>query len=218
MKPECIDVESIGEIADLSPDDPQRQHAENCPRCGALLDTYSSFVQAEPVTGSNPADADARLAGVIRDALPPVAERPKPARKSFFRTLLDSPAFRPALAATTVVVVVVSLFTLRPDQPREPALRGGQDVGLVLNAPDSVDEGVQLSWGDVTNADAYEVRLYASDLTEIARFPVTGTSLLLTRDMLPAGTGSGTSVLWRVMALQTGDPIDVSPPATLQLP
>jgi hypothetical protein len=85
MTDQCFEMEDVAEILTLSDDDPRRRHAEECPRCDAVLMSFSAFLDAD--AGSDPADAEARLAAFldtnIKDAS---ADAPKtiPGREGFF--------------------------------------------------------------------------------------------------------------------------------------
>ena len=66
----CIDVESVAEILELSPGHPERRHAETCPRCRSLVDSYRSFIEAQDTDGSGIDDVRGALtAAVQKDAV-----------------------------------------------------------------------------------------------------------------------------------------------------
>lgn len=225
MKEECIDIERIAEVLELPADDPIRRHVELCPRCSALLLSYRAFLAAEDRPGADPGDAGRRLGRFIRSEI----ERPSPdtsaagagpGRTGFLSAALRSLFHRPAWALAALVVIAAAALWWRPWVSERPVLRGTPGgtsaASLELFVPQPLEDGsLLLSWGPLATADAYQVRLYDGELSEIARFDAgTETALLLRRSMLPAGAPE--AMLWRVAAFAEGDEIAASRPSPLE--
>jgi hypothetical protein len=212
----CVDIDQLGGVLELPADDPRRRHVETCPRCSALAVTYRDFVNAEPVPDSDPEAAAVHLRGVLREEIEGALASRAKARSSFF-------SLRPAWAALAVVLVVGSVVLIRmgPEGPQEQVLRGGGtgEEPLSLAAPEFENDGsVRLSWRPLDEADQYLVVIYEPDLTELTRTdPVIDPEIVLyPRDLV--GAASGSAVIWRVVALQGGDEIQLSAPGTLLFP
>ncbi|HXV14972.1 MAG TPA: hypothetical protein VEC56_12270 [Candidatus Krumholzibacteria bacterium] len=127
----------------------------------------------------------------------------------------------PMLAgAAAVVVAAVVLWNARG--PEEAVLRDDAPVSspAFSLAPARVEDGsIRLSWTAMPGADAYEVRIYGPDLSEIYRHPATPeTSAEVTRSALPADLPSTLDLTWRVYALSGGDVIEASAPGSIRTP
>lgn len=217
MSPNCIDVERIGDIESLPEAHPLRQHVASCPRCQSLWLSYQSFMKADVSEAQHLGPARAALEQTIRrKAQTEVAPSPRASR------LDRRPGWawwRPALVAAMAVVVTVVAVTLwRAGPSDEPVLRGTDNNGWALEAPQLSEGGIVFEWGAVPGADAYEVQLFDDALNEVYNSgPVTTTSTRVHRDSLPS-VASGASLTWRVRALRGGDVVSTSPPASLTIP
>ncbi len=222
MEAHCIDVERIGEIVDLPANDPERRHAETCPRCRSLVESYLAFAKAEPVTGSGVEHA----CGVLDASIRKGAERWIPtetrtsslsARAPWWHGLLR-PA--PLVAAASIVVASVFLFTSRTPDPgvlRDDAMES--EPFSLLPSEVGEDGSISLSWTAMTGADAYEVRIYGPDLSEVYRHPAAAeTSTVIARSLLPADLPPSLDLTWRVYALSGGDVIEISGPGSIRAP
>lgn len=218
MTDRCIDAERIGDVLALAPDSPERKHVESCPRCRSLAQSYAMFMETDAVPGANVADADARLSqwrqNVIESAPAPA---PK-VRPGFLRSLLAGFMTRPALAAAALIVVAAAVVWLRVDHAPEQRLRGSSPASTealsLSGARVSPTGSIDLSWSAQPQAQRYEVRIYAEDLTELARYHTAATEFTI-----PAGDidTSAHVLLWRVVALANGNEIAVSAPGTIEL-
>ncbi|MCI0451051.1 MAG: hypothetical protein L0Z51_01525 [Candidatus Latescibacteria bacterium] len=221
MEAHCIDVERIGEITDLPTDHPDRQHAESCPRCRSLVGMYVEFMSAQPLEGSGLEQARRVLDARIREAaerwIPAPTRSLRLARAPWWRGLLR-PA--PLFAAATILVAAVALFTSRG--PQESVLRDDAPVSHVFApAPARIDAdgNIALSWTPLPTADAYEVRIYGPDLSEVYRHPATAeTSAFIPRSTLPADLPASLDLTWRVYALSGGDVIEAAAPGSIRTP
>jgi len=222
MKSDCIDIERIGEILALSENTPERQHVETCPRCSVLAASYHAFLQGTDVTGADTDDADRRLSQWRQQHI----ETPPPTRRDtelggIFSTIFGGLSRRPALAMAAIVVIAAVVVWTNMDRTAEPVLRGNDTPAvqaLALNAPVvRADGDVVLSWAPHEGAESYDVRFYAEDLFEIARFSTTTHTFVLSPGQLP-GDLAGSALLWRVVVLQNGDEIEASAPGTIQAP
>jgi hypothetical protein len=142
-------------------------------------------------------------------------------RSGGFLDILFGPRLRPALALAAVVIVAgaVWLSTANRRGGEEPVMRGDVTAGELRATAVAVEPGTaRLEWTPSAIADGYALVFLAPDLTEIARVPVSEARFELKAAMLPGGLTSGTSVLWRVVALHGGDEIARSRTATLVVP
>ena len=203
----CYDAATIADLADLASDSPERQAAEACPNCRALLREYAAFMEAEAAPGSIPKAADDHLEVFIAEQFGGEQTEPAPQSRrgglSRFRRRLI-----PAIAAVFVALVVVVWTAWQQDDL--PVTRsGGDDATFELHAPTVYDQHVQLSWEPTPHATAYTVVIYQADLTalkEVGPLPETHT-IVLRRD-LPDMVG--VSLAWRVFAFNSGDEIAAS--------
>lgn len=216
MEKACIDIGRIAQVAELSADDPIRRHVESCPRCRNLLRSYRSFVDAEPVEGFAIGGARRQLDALI-DSKVGVDATPGPSRFSVFLRGLVRPA--PLLTAVVVVVAVVALWQHQSREPEGVNLRDEPAANYMTLAPSELrpDGSIRLSWGTVTGADAYQVRVYGPGLTEIYRCPDTAeTAVVINRSDLPNDLPPTLDLVWRVYALKDGDVIQISAPASIR--
>ena len=214
MEVPCIDTERIAAVIELPQDHPERLHADTCPRCRSLADSYRSFIATETVQGSGLGEARGALDAHIRsEGARWMPGAPVPTRTWSWRALLR-PA--PLMAAAAVALVATWWFTQDPEQS---ITRGNAppSQSFVLHTPESRPDGaVALSWSAVNGADRYEVRVYGPDLHEVYRSEATTTSLVVPRNALPAASPG--DLTWEVRARLGSDEIGVSPPGSIHIP
>jgi hypothetical protein len=218
----CIDVEALGAVVELAADDPVRREAEACPRCAARLQTYREFLSEAEVEGARKTDARVRLdafraARIEAPVLRSAGEAPS-RFGSWWRRLGESRALRPALVAAAAVLVAGAVWW-QPWQSTAPVLRGGgQDAGFAIESVRLAGGALEVAWSAFVGADAYEVRLFAMDLTDVARFgPVAETHLSIPVDDILSRAPGEHSLLCSVAALSAGDEVAVSAPESVDL-
>ncbi len=220
---DCVNAQSIALVLDLPEGHPTRRHVEECPRCNSIFLRYREFMLGEAVPGSDRADAEARLEKVLGEAI----ERPSAAagaevtgRTRFIDSLLRWWLPRPALVAAALAVIVAAVVWWQPWTEPTQVLRStipGARGPLEIVSLEVLDAGIRAAWEPMAGADSYEVRLYGFDLSEIVRLePVRETTVVLHRDMLPAGAPR--SVICRIAALAGGEEIGLSEPVELVIP
>jgi hypothetical protein len=219
VEAQCIDVEKIGEVIDLPEDHPRRRHAQTCPRCRSLVESYVEFMKAEHVEGSGLEKARGALDARIRQR----AERWAPTQTSalsrapWWRGLLKPAPLVAGLAAAIAAVIVVT-----SRGPEQEVLRDDATQSQPFSLNDAhVDAtgAIRLSWTAMAGADGYEVRIYGPDLSEVYRAPsTTETSAVIDRAALPANLPATLDLTWRVYALSGGDEIEVSAPGSIRAP
>lgn len=225
MTEKCIDIENIAEVLDLPVDDLRRRHLEECPRCSSILHSFQAFLKAEGVPGSDPADAEMRLSEFIisnfeKTSTDPSMAVPVPGRPGFLAEFLHGLFRRPVWVVAVLVIVAAGMLWWQPWIQDQPVLRSTTPaetgIPLDLAPPQALEDGsLRLAWQPFDGADSYEVRLYDGDLSELTRIgPLTKTTMVLTRSMLPAGVPA--AMLWRVVALDEGDKIAASKLAPLE--
>lgn len=221
METQCIDVKRIGEIVDLAADHPERLHADSCPRCRSLVESYLAFMKAEVVAGSGVEKARKSLDRRIRED----AEKWSPA-ETRSSSLAREPWWRglwkpvPVLAGAAVVVAALFVWTSRG--PQEVVLRddAAETQAFSLEPAEvGADGALSLSWTPMAGADRYHVRIYGPDLSEIYRTAdVSETSAVIDRSALPADLPPSLDLTWRVYALSQGDVVEVSAPGSIRAP
>jgi hypothetical protein len=213
---QCIEAERIAIVLDLPGDYPERDHMENCPRCGALAESYRAFIDAEPVE-----DADLeQVRGVLDAHIRSEAQRWMPdsrtARAVWWRTRLR-PA--PLLAAGVVVIAAAWWFTRSPE---ESITRGNAPTAHVFVANTAelrADGSFELSWTAAPGADRYRIRIYGPDLHDLYHSEdVTATSMVVSKHALPAGLPRPVDLTWEVQARSGADVLAVSTPGSIHLP
>lgn len=229
MEAHCIDVERIGEVAELPDHHPDRRHAETCPRCRSLVESYRAFMKAESAEGSGVEKARAVLDARIRkeaERWVPSATRASsmtgsPVREPWWRGFL-----KPApMLAGAAVIAIAAVFVWTSRAPEEGVLRddGAQAQLFALQETQVDDQSIHLSWTAMAGADAYQVRLYGPDLNEVYRHPdLAGTSVVIARSALSENLADDLTpsldLTWRVYALSGGDVIEVSEPGSIRAP
>jgi hypothetical protein len=228
MSDDCIEVERIPEVLELPADDPTRRHVEMCARCSVILASYQTFIKEEMVAGADPDDAKVRLTaflsseiGAPREAVDEVPGAKEPLQRGLLPRFMKTLFMRPAWVAALLIIIAAGILWWRPWTPDETVLRGpsrrGVSQALTLSAPQRLSGGgIRLEWTPMAGADNYQVRIYDNNLNEIARLePESGTSLIIDLSLLPVDTPD--EVIWRVVALEGGDEIGSSDPASLVL-
>ena len=249
MKERCFEPGELGTIPALDAGDSRRVHLEECPRCRASLIAYRKFMEPDaPPEGSRPEEADRRLAAALdaefsRAGRPAAVDAvgakrapggesgpvgrsgPSRPRRSVLERFFGARGLRPVWAAAAALAIVGVFYVVRvAEMPGTGRLvlrgsTGGARGAPALMPARPAPGAVELRWASTPTADAYQVALYASDLTEIARLgPFADTSAVLHAAERPRGIEPGTEVLWRVFALRQGDPIATSPVGRLRLP
>lgn len=233
MTDRCFEVEELGEILQLNAADPRRLHIDACPRCQSRLLVYREFVEDSTVPeGARLQDAAARLGRAFQGEVAPPRSARLPKSRSTLSRLMDSlwaPALKPAWVGAGVLVMAFVAYTgyqaywnsKAPDVLRGAGPGGSMRSGSVVLRPARVgpDGTITLSWGSVTGADTYRVRLLSSALADLATFgPLPDTSLAVAAEHLPRGLPAGTLVGWQVEALASGEVLATSPTGTLPLP
>jgi len=126
----------------------------------------------------------------------------------------------PVLAGVAVAIAAVFVWTSRA--PEEGVLRddgrGAQAFSLQAAEVGS-DGALHLAWTPMTGADAYQVRIYGPDLSEVYRTAnVAETSAVIDRSALPADLPTALDLTWRVYALRQGDVVEISAPGSIRAP
>jgi len=212
-------VEQIVKAGGLDPDrqepDPRQwQHLQSCPRCRALLAAYRAFMEPEDVPlGADLDDARRRLRQALEQEIHfREADDFSPWRR--FLGSLVTPAWRPALAAAALLVVVFGIYQVvdpGPGHESPPVLRGERQVqdDVITGAVAKMlaDGRYRLSWNAAALVDSYLVIFYDTTLTELAPLSAgAGTELVLdpAGSDQPAGAGPR---YWRVLGLRAGDEV-----------
>jgi hypothetical protein len=256
MSERCLTVEELAVALQQSETSPGRRHLAGCPRCQSVLMSYREFLEPTATLPEGELrEANARLQEQLEKQLALAGQPAGPAGRSTaarrprthrawrdrlpgWRTL--RPAWTVALGALAVVAVIAAI-ELAPDRSRPIVLREqGEQRGVPTGLPallpvePAPDGGLTIRWQPVSGADSYEVRVYSTQLQEVARLgPVSGTSFLLRRAALPAaaapagapaGTSAGTSAaaaqdtfLVRVAAQRGGAQIGLSHVTSVRL-
>jgi hypothetical protein len=236
MSDRRIDIDELGGLSELPPDDPRRQALESQPSARARLRAYEAFMSGGDVPdGANVAEAEARLAEALeREIGVDIAgspRRPAPAAAAGGRMpllrWLTAPRLRPALVAAVFAIAFSSVWIATRPQQKDagdvlrgappPAVPGAWSAGA---ASEPLPDGtLRLCWNPAPTADRYAVVFLAGDLSEIARVnDLVSTQVDLRPDSLPAGLRPGGAVLWRIVAYEGRDELGRSPVAPITLP
>ncbi|HEV2105624.1 MAG TPA: hypothetical protein VGU27_07815, partial [Candidatus Eisenbacteria bacterium] len=106
---------------------------------------------------------------------------------------------RPAWAAAAVVAIAAGVWVARPHGPVD-VLRGPAAPAIETHVAAGAGS-VTLRWRRFGNASRYEVRFYATDLSDLTRVDAHGAlELTLRHAAPPARLASGARVLWQVVA------------------
>ena len=207
MSDRCLKPE---ELADLSPDDPRRDHVESCPTCRALAVSLDAFLDpADYPADAELADADSRLSAVLGKEIGSVGKvvRPAPAFWTPFRVRTLA-----AVAAVLVVAVGLSLVRTGPVGPsQEPVLRGIGAPAVPFRCQVTMLENgaFRVNWPDLAEATGYRVVVYGEDLQELAGIDVGPAT---TYEMVPPAGAA----FCRIIALRAADVLGRSDPAYLE--
>lgn len=221
MEARCVDLERMGEVADLPADHPVRRHVDDCPRCRNVLRSYREFVAAEPVAGFGIDAArrklDALIDSKVGEKRPAVSLQPSSGSSlDWLRGFL-----RPVpLVAVAAVAIVAATLLWQQSRESDGILLRDQSVTQSALPPAEIrpDGSIRLTWAAVPGADAYQIRIYGPSFTEIYRHPdVTETSAVIERSSLPADLPPTLDLLWRVYAIQSGDVIQTSEPGSIRI-
>jgi len=177
---------------------------------------WESFEQMRTIEGADPERAEHQLESAIQKIITAHGGGVEREKHGFLRMSWLRPAF-----AVAAIALVAAAVWWQPWQSEEPVLRGIDRTAtapLALEAPETEEDTLVLSWAAFEDADTYEVRFYSDELEEITRLEATGSTLTLTRDDIPGDFAPGTVLVWRVVALQDGDSVALSLPGQLVLP
>jgi hypothetical protein len=227
-----IEIEDLGGLAELPPDDPRRRTLQAQPSVRARLRAYQEFMSPVDAPAEKLRDAEDRLAGVLeREIGVPIeagAGRPqareRAARGGIARWLF-APRMRPVFAAAAILIVAGGTFLAISMGRRDERQLRGTTVPApgAWNARPTVKTlspgKVRLSWDPAPGAQTYTLVFLSGDLREVAQ--VTGqtrSDLLLSRDSLPLGLASGQSLLWRVVAYRGADEVGRSSAGPIEIP
>jgi len=223
MTEDCVQLDELGSLLDLDPEDPRRRHLAGCPLCRARLAAYKAFIaEGPPRAGSEPERAEVELGAFLTKMIHGGVEMG--AGGGFLSRLrgrrIPKRVIIPGLAAAVAaVVLIIALKPFLDTDRRQPAPLRGLDApaagSAVLAArPAVVREGtIIFTWTSLTDADRYRVQVFDTKLQEIARFEADrDTSLVVRTGDVPRADGS---LFWRVTAFREGDEIAHSRPLSL---
>jgi hypothetical protein len=243
MSDRRIEIEDLGGLSDLPPEDPRRKALESQPSARAQMRAYREFMSPgdDPVREQR-REAEARLAealarelGIAGGAATDTAAhtrstrsdlRSQSARSPFLSWLgAGSPRLAMGLAAVLILIAGGALIFRMMNE------RGGEQLRGSITPPasgtwdarptveSSAEGGIVLRWSAAPGADAYAVVFLGSDLAEVARVAdLRGPKLVLERESLPHGLVPGAHALWRVMAYHGADEIGRSSTSPLVVP
>jgi hypothetical protein len=128
---------------------------------------------------------------------------------------------KPAPLFAAAAVVIAAVFVWNARGPQEGVLRDDAAVSQPFSLQEATvgADAIRVTWTAMAGADAYQVRIYGPDLSEIYRHANVGeTSAVIDRSVLPAGLPPTLDLTWRVYALAHGDVIEVSAPGSIRTP
>lgn len=224
------EMEELGELAALPPDDPRVRGLDA--RTRARLRAYREFLApGGELPGERRAEAEEQLwrlierevigsPGAAREDASP-ARGPGGTGGGLLRALLG-PTLRPAFAAAAVVFLAGGawwLSTRRAGEP--PAMRGPTAV-----APEAGPRTIRLAggalrfeWPPVPEAERYVVVFLSPELAELARIEGTAEPHLeLRAGALPAGLPAGGAALWRAVGMRGADEVGRTRTSPVTLP
>jgi len=245
MNRSCIPPEDIGRVSGLPADSPERLHAESCPRCLSLMQSYRELLEDRSVpSGADVGGAGAHLRAAFRQAAGMSAA---PSRRSgagalvgarmtvsglrgrvldFTRRLLRPSVLATATAAVLLMVGVYAGYERFRAGAGPDRLRGaetGQRAGgapITLIEPRPRETGaVELSWRSVPGVASYEVVIMRGDLADLTRLGTGRDTTCVVRwaDFHPAPS-PGALLGWQVLGLRNGAAAARSPIGTLRVP
>lgn len=214
MKHDCIETIQLATVMKLPADDPRRRHLQRCPRCASRLLIYQRCLSAVEDDVADPEAADEHLSAVMKAAIAGNRER-----DVFNARVTRRVLGRPVWVVAALFVLAAAVYWWKPWTTDQTVLRGpGLPPQVRLEGWELLPgQNVQLAWRGVAGADGYLVHLRSASLEPIAVFgPVSDTTYAFHPDSLPPGTPR--VLLWRVIAVRSGDEIGRSQPASLELP
>jgi hypothetical protein len=230
---DCLSLQEIGDVMGLPEGAPEREHVTACPRCSALLRTYQEFMEDRSVPPrADLKDAERSLRDAFAGAIPGACRPIRSVAPARGRSGAPSEWFRGGawILAPAALVLAVGLYLgleRRGGTEGEERLRGPASipadgawkvVPLLATSP-RVDGTVDLRWRSVESATSYEIVVFGSDLTDLARLSVgADTICALRRSDLRPEPMAGAIVGWQVTALRDGAIIGRSQIASAQLP
>lgn len=234
-KERCLRPDEMEAVESLAPESWERRHIDNCPRCSALLSTYTEFLRDRSIPeGSDLEDAGARLRPAFRGATLQGTDPEKTARKSMGRSAGGRRlrvgwvwVLGPAAAAALLVLGLRTGTGFLRGGPGPDPLRGpkaSEEEALpgrlvVFEPRPRGTDGLELRWRSTPEVSSYEVILFRGDLEEFIRFgPLADTVCVIRRKDLPSGISPGAVVGFQVVGYRDGDPVAVSPASTARLP
>jgi len=201
--------EQFARLMSLPADHPERLAWNGRPEFESMRSLYEQFESVPPssVSERELREAEVALERRFREALPSEpgvdAAIPRPAARPERASRPWWIAFpRPALAMAAVIVAVSGIwFTTRP---RSTALRGAQDVPVILE-PRRVAESLEIRWTPVAGAEGYRLSFVDDSMREIAAVEAwPGTRYSLEASALPPGLEHGIDVIMQVQPVRGG--------------
>lgn len=232
MTDKCYSIEELAEIGALEADHPLRLHLETCARCRARFRTYVEFLEAPPaVTGRQREEAMERLGAALDREIRAtaarrahaVAERPRPRRE--WRPFLER-FWQPAgaLVAATLVIAV-GLGLLKGERERDGIVLRSDQGSTARAALEPVpaeiraDGSVVLAWSRLAGATAHRIEILGPELDLLGTLEAgPDTVLVVPSRRLSRILPSPGAYAWTVTALDGGDVLERSRPATLTIP
>ncbi len=234
----CMPIEELAAVVELPGSDPRRVHVATCPRCSALLATYTRFIEPGAAPDAPHVDAaDALLseflartigvptAAATRPVPATVRARPRPETRKPWWAALFAPAMRPALGFVVAAIVIGGVLVwprMVTHGPTDTVRGGTPDANVpkvrIEEAMISREE-LFVKWEAVEGADDYEVRIYSRSLAELATLKTGGPSATLNRPRseLPFEPVAGEPMLVQVEARWRGEVIALSAPVPLRV-
>jgi hypothetical protein len=222
MSDQCIPLENLAHINDLTENDPLRLHLSNCPRCRSRLASFNEFLDPEPIADTAAAcDAESQLTAALNQEIfgsssSGNADQPIRTEESGLRrflALLARPALRPAwgfAAGLLLFFVMRGTFSGDGTQPGDRILRGGDGNSIsesAISADYDQNGDLLFLWTAAAESDGAEIVFYSSDLTECGRIDGgLGSDRLVTGESLSLEAGT-TATFWRVVFTCQGDVI-----------
>ncbi len=142
MSHECFDIDELGKLAELGPDDPRSQHVRECPRCRNLLASLREFRSPTKIPdGAQVREAREHILRALEQELRPAVD----IRPSWFQRISLRPAF--GIAVGVAVILIAFGIADRRDAVDQPIVRrGGSEVTVTPLVPEVLVDGqVRLS-------------------------------------------------------------------------
>ncbi len=223
MSERCYSAEEIGNILKFAPEDPRRQHVEECPRCSALAAEYRDYLdKGGEYPGPSLMDAQQKLRKVIdKGNQPGISLAAGGKRRGGFFSRVGQP-----VAITIAILAIVyglSLVCARQPPHRDlfehiakPAF--DPDDPLAPHHATPLARSIRLSWNPAPGAVSYDVIVFNDLMKELGRFTdIQSTEIEIERTMLP-GRSKGKTFMWRVEMHKDDGSAGLSPVATFTMP